>query len=428
MPLPPRHGWNRRSFMKVTGGGLVAASSGLVLPRSARAVSQDGLKFIFVVNYGGWDITRVFAREFDNPLVDMESDAETTTIGDLGFVDHESRPAVRSFFQRHYQRSLVLNGILVSSIAHENCMRITMTGSTAQDAPDWPAILGGTMATSFALPHVVIAGPSYPGEFGAFVTRTGSSGQLEGLLSGSILEWSDTPVGAPDWRAEDTMDSYLSRRAAAYADGRAADGGRAAQLSEAFARAAERGRSLKDLTDVVEWAGGTAFGQQVELSVDLLKLGVARCVTISSGYSWDTHTDNDSVQSSNFQNLFTELGGLMDMLQATPGEHGGSLADETLVVVCSEMGRTPALNATEGKDHWPYSSALLVGPNITGNRVVGGFDSYFYGQALDLESGEPDDDGTLLSADVFGATLLALAGLDPQDYRSGVSPLAAVMG
>ncbi len=419
--------WNRRSFIKATGGGLAVASSGLIPPRLARAGAGNGKKFIFVVNYGGWDITRVFANEFSNPLVDMEPSAGSSSVGDLTFVDHADRPAVRTFFERNGASSLVLNGILVQSVAHENCMRICLTGSTAQDAPGWPAILAGEDAAGFPLPHVVVAGPSYPGEFGAYVTRTGSSGQLEGLLSGGILDWSDTPVSGPDWRAEDVMDSYLSRRAAAFADGRAAAGGRSAELAEAFARAAERGRSLKDLLHVVDWSGGTSFGQQLELAVDLLQLDVSRCVTVATGYGWDTHSNNDAAQSSNFQNLFDGLVELMDRLRATPGEDGGSMADETVVVVCSEMGRTPALNATDGKDHWPYTSALLVGPGITGGRVVGGFDSYFYGRNIDLASGDLHEDGALLSADVFGATLLALAGIDPQDYRSGVSPITGVL-
>ncbi len=421
---------DRRRFIELSGAGAALASSGLWVPRTARAELADpsGLKFIFVVNYGGWDITRVFANEFDNPLVDMESDAGTSSVGDLSFVDHDARPSVADFFDRNGDRSLILNGILVQSIAHENCMRICLTGSTAQDAPGWPAILAGNLATAFPLPHLVVAGPSYPGQFGAFVTRTGSSGQLEGLLSGSILDWSDTPVSAPEWRAEDIMDSYMSRRAAAFADGKLAAGGHAADLADAFARASERGRSLKDLLGVVEWAGGTSFSQQLDLAVDLLQLQVSRCVTVATGYSWDTHTNNDATQSSNFENLFGGLVDLMDKLRATPGTGtGNSLADETVLVVCSEMGRTPALNSSSGKDHWPYTSALICGPGVTGGRVVGGFDSYFYGRSVDLATGDIDDDGTLLSADVFGATLLQLAGIDPQDYRSGVSPMTGVL-
>ena len=32
-----------------------------------------------------------------------------------------------------------------------------------------------------------------------------------------------------------------------------------------------------------------------------------------------------------------------------------------MVVVVSEMSRTPVMNSDNGKDHWSYTSALLFG-------------------------------------------------------------------
>jgi hypothetical protein len=51
------------------------------------------------------------------------------------------------------------------------------------------------------------------------------------------------------------------------------------------------------------------------------------------------------------------------------------LLDETLVVVCGEFGRTPKINATEGRDHWgPCQSVLLAGGGIRGAQVYGSSD------------------------------------------------------
>ena len=55
----------------------------------------------------------------------------------------------------------------------------------------------------------------------------GTSGQLEALLDGSVVEWSDMQTKAPAVRAEDRMDSYMLRRATAAVEG--------AQLPEAKA-------------------------------------------------------------------------------------------------------------------------------------------------------------------------------------------------
>jgi uncharacterized protein (DUF1501 family) len=202
-----------------------------------------------------------------------------------------------------------------------------------------------------------------------------------------------------------------------------ADLAREADLQQAYQSALERAGALKQLQGVVDWSGGTSFPEQIRLGVDALALGISRCVTITySSYGWDTHTDNDDDQSRNFEDLFSGLRDLMDRLATTSGV-SGTLADETVVVVLSEMGRTPQLNEAGGKDHWPYTAALVVGPGIDGGRSVGGYDAYYYGQPLDLGTGEVDDGGRDLSTDVFGATLLTLAGLDSEEWLPGVGVL-----
>ena len=95
---------------------------------------------------------------------------------------------------------------------------------------------------------------------------------------------------------------------------------------------------------------------------------------------------------------------------------GESLADVTHVVVLSEMGRTPQYNATNGRDHWPYTSALIIGPNVTGNRTIGGFNDLYGGIGVDLASGELDQNAPGIDAKALGSTLLALGDVDPAAY------------
>lgn len=417
---------SRRHLLRFGAAGAIAP---MVLP-IRRALALDAapanLKFIYVVNYGGWDPTRVFATEFDNPNVDMERSADLATIGNIQFADHGDRPSVRRFFENNYQRSLLVNGVLVPSIAHENCLKWQMTGTTAEGSSDWPAILAAARAGEFAIPHMVVGGPSFPGELGGVVTRTGSSGQLSGLLDGSILDLSDVPASGPTARAEDVMDRYLQRRAAA------------ARASAATARdqlllgdydgALGQALSLKNLQGVIDFGSAASFGAQIRLGVDALAQGVSRCVTVAfSYYSWDTHVANDLYQSLNFEMLFSGLNDLMERLAALPGDGGGTLADETMVVVLSEMGRTPQLNAGDGKDHWPYTSVLFAGPGITANRVVGGFDQLYYGEPVDPTTGEVTDTGVQLSSSALGATLLELCGIDSADYLTGTTPMPGVL-
>jgi uncharacterized protein (DUF1501 family) len=302
-----------------------------------------------------------------------------------------------------------------------------LTGSSATGRSDWPAIVASAQATAFPLPHIVVAGPSFPGSLGGVVSRTGNSGQLEALLDGSIAEWSDVPVGTPSGRAQDIMDRYLERRAEAVDFSAQLD--REKEFAANFKTAHERSQSLKGLLGVMDFGNGSSFSNQSRLAVDTLALGISRCATINFRQeSWDTHTDNDRLQSTNFQGLFLGLQNLMQRLSTTTGPDGKSLDEDTVVVVLSEMGRTPQLNEEEGKDHWPFTACMVVGNGITGNRVVGAYDNYYYGELLDFASGEVDrKSGMSLTSASLGATLLNLADVDHKEFMPGISSIPGLL-
>lgn len=416
---------SRRSLLRTA--PLALAAAGLA-PRAARAASAGDTKFVFVFAPGGWDPTRVFADGFDNSNVDMEAAAERGTAGNIDFVDHEARPSVRAFLDAWHANTVVFNGVMVRSIAHEICTMIAMTGTTSGLTPDWPAILASRDRDRFTLPHLVLGGPSFPGDLGVAVSRTGSSGQLENLVSGGSRTMADVVTGGPNAPAESLLDRYMARRAAA----RAASATSAidAALAEQYEIATRHAADLKDLQWVMDFTGGVDVADQGQVAVDALSLGVSRCVTLASAgqvLGWDTHANNDDQQSALWETLFAGLGQLMAALAATPGTTEPTLADETVLVVLSEMGRTPQLNAFDGKDHWPYTSAMIVGPNVVGDRVIGGFDANFYGKTVDAITGELDPDGAILSAESLGATLLAMADIDPLDYVDGVDPIMGVL-
>jgi uncharacterized protein (DUF1501 family) len=401
----------RRQFL---GSALAGLGVGLA-PRVARAaVSGGDLRFVFVLAYGGWDPTRVFVPAFGFDHVDMEPDAGSATAGGLTYVDHAERPSVRAFLDDWHASTLFMNGILVPSVAHPASLRRLLTGATADGISDWPARIAAAKAASFTLPHVVISGPSYPGILGEVVTRTGTSGQLAALLAGDVAENADIPIAAPTPAAEARIDRYLDARTAELLA--RATNARDQTLLTAIASGLTRGAGLKASRDTVDWASTTSFSEQAALAVDILAMDVARCVTLAyDGELWDSHTSNDWNQTRNFEGLFAELRLLMEGLATTPGSLGGTLADQTVVVVLSEMGRAPLLNGSEGKDHWPYTSAMIVGPAFTGDRVVGGWDDNFFGLDLDLATGEPSASGSLVGSEGLGATLLASADVDPED-------------
>ena len=423
---------NRRELLKASLGSAALLGAGLPLRSARAAVSGADLKFVFVFNNGGWDPTRVFAAEFSNNNVAMEAGAGPLSARGLTWVSHPDRPGVDAFFSSYADRALIVNGMLVRSISHEICTMLALTGSTSGFAPDWPALLAAAASDRYTLPHLVLGGPSFPGDLGVAVARAGNNGQLEGLLSGSIVGLSDQPTLGLSQPMQGTIDHYLERRAAARVAGQ---GGTAdARMATAYQQALQKAVDLKDYRYVMDFTGGTTLESQAAVAADALSVGLSRCVTMgypgpSGGLGWDSHADNDAAQSPLFEGLFVGLGQLMSRLSNTPGTVAPTLADETVVVVLSEMGRTAQLNGTNGKDHWPYTSALLLGPGLTTGRVVGGFDAGYYGQGVDLESAEVDASGAgrYLSAESLGAALLAMADIDPAEHIMDADPLLGIL-
>ncbi|GDX83899.1 hypothetical protein LBMAG42_57100 [Deltaproteobacteria bacterium] len=362
----------------LTPAALAALAAGVAMPTRARAASPADRKFIFVFARGGWDPTRVFADGFDKRAVSMDEGAERGSVGGLAFVDHPDRPSVRSFFEANASRTVVLQGLLVRSIAHDICTRVSMTGTTSGSAPDWAAVIANSARDRYVLPHMVLAGPSFPGSLGVAVARTGSAGAL-------------------------TAD---------------------------YATSLAHARELKDLQWRMDFGAGGTLASQSAVAVDALSLGVTRCVTLQANggaTGWDTHARNDEQQSPLWEGLFAGLGQLQAMLEAAPGTTQPTLADETVVIVLSEMGRTPMLNAFLGKDHWPYTSAMVFGDGVVGGRNIGGWDENWYGRTVDPASGELCDDGAVLSSESLGATLFTLADLDPASVVSGVSAIEGMI-
>ena len=417
---------NRRRFLKNTAIGLTT----LALPGgrvwASGRVPAD-MKLVVVFAPGGWDPTRVLFSDFAlSHIVDFEVGAEVSTAGNIPFVDHPDRPTVRAFIQDNHHRMLVCNGVMVRSIAHDICTSIAMTGTTTGALPDWPAIIGAHSAEKYALPHLVLRGPSFAGEHVGIVARAGESGQLDGLLSGDILEASDVPVGHFSGGARRVLDRYLSRRAAARVGSSVT--GVDADLAAAFEEATERSGALKDYQERMDFRTSSDLTQQAEVGVNALAVGLSRCVTLGHDGMWDTHVNNDSYQSPLWEDLFGGLSQLMAALDSAPGTVGPTLADQTVVMVLSEMGRAPQLNSSLGKDHWPYTSMMLLGPGLTSDRVVGGLDGGYMGEHIQFSDGEIDAGGELLTVEALGATLLEVMGLDPAEYISHTSSIAGLLG
>ena len=149
--------------------------------------------------------------------------------------------------------------------------------------------------------------------------------------------------------------------------------------------------------------GRTKLGQSMLLSRRLVESGV-RFVTVYDGQyngqeaNWDAH-------SNVFGRLKNDLIPPADRAFATLIEDltDRGLLDETLVIAMGEFGRTPKINASAGRDHWPNCySVILAGGGIHGGITFG---------SSDKQGAYPDTDP--VSPADLAATLFHRFGLDP---------------
>ncbi|MGH1341808.1 MAG: DUF1501 domain-containing protein [Nannocystales bacterium] len=181
---------------------------------------------------------------------------------------------------------------------------------------------------------------------------------------------------------------------------------------------------------------GAAWNDQFDLALKLFKSDMSSAVSIETlgidGFYFDTHDGAEGAQQQFLQGrvVLEQVARLLHEMDATEVEPGRSLLDDTLVVVFSEFSRTWPGTAC---DHWPFTSVVLAGGGVRGNRQLGNFD-------LEVESPSPIGVPTPLiseggdaiermprSADVVW-TALQLMGIEDVFVPGGVGEIVGVRG
>jgi uncharacterized protein (DUF1501 family) len=152
--------------------------------------------------------------------------------------------------------------------------------------------------------------------------------------------------------------------------------------------------------------GRTGVGQGCLLARRLIESGTRLATVFHGGY--DTHREHEKgVQKITpaFDQAFPTL--LEDL------EQRGLLAT-TLVLVIGDFGRTPNINFSGGRDHWPRGfSVALAGAGIRGGVVIG---------RTNAQAGEPAD--RPVTIEDLGATVYKALGIEAQkEYRANGRPV-----
>jgi hypothetical protein len=123
----------------------------------------------------------------------------------------------------------------------------------------------------------------------------------------------------------------------------------------------------KELEAVRRAYGDSTFGRGCLVARRLIETGV-RCVQVSL-LSFDSHEQNFDKHRGNAAILDPAFTTLLRELRER------DLFQSTVILCTGEFGRTPRINARDGRDHWPGGfSCLLGGGGLRGGVLIGGTD------------------------------------------------------
>jgi uncharacterized protein (DUF1501 family) len=261
--------------------------------------------------------------------------------------------------------------------------------------------LGGWTSARLADAHaelpafVSIGGPSFGAGFlgiqnGPFVLQKGGAPPPEVALPAGV----DRARFGRRLAALDAMDARFARSTGeAKVEGRRQVYAKAVRLMDSPKIDAF---DISSETDAARKAyGDTDFGRGCLVARRLVERGVKFVEVVLDG--WDTHQNDFDRTQKLMATLDPAIAALLDDLGAR------HMLGSTLVACMGEFGRTPRINANDGRDHWPGAwSAVLAGGGVRGGVV----------------HGATDDDGAKVAGPPTAvpdllATMATLLGMDP---------------
>lgn len=412
---------NRRDLLKIAGLQAFSFAGLSALPKFAFADGEsyayDGPLFLSIHAGGGWDPT-----SFCDPKGRLNEQSPDPV--NHYFIDQIRSPSVSSpikwapmgqneaFFQAHYDKMLVINGVDTYTNNHSTGTRYVNSGELNEGHPAFAAMLAAVKGPN--LPMAFITNGGYDVTRG--ITPRSRLGQL-----GIVAKIAEPNKDGERFYHPETVLSQLEAFRQSRVDQKIATQG-LPRLQDSLNKIAESrsGRNeLKRLTQNLPNLNQfrTSIGQQGAIALAGYRSGVTISATLSEG-GFDTHGQHDTNQSNALNRL---TAGVMELW--TEIERQG-MEDRVLIMISSDFGRTPRYNEGNGKDHWPITSVIFMGAGIQGNRVIGGSDDQFRALSYNLDTLERDENGVHIEPKHIHQALRQHFGIDQQPVSASY-PLTA---
>ena len=384
----------RRDFLKLcnlAGLGFAAPItwSSLVTAKETddESAGYGGPYFVVFNASGGWDTTYMMDPKGVEGINRLYQHDEILTEGAHRFAPiakHvQQGMSNEDFFKKYGKELLTLNGLDFSVNNHTPGARYMATGKLdSLSYPTFPALVAACRGAEAPLAFLTFGNYSATGNLVPM-------SRVPYLQSLGLLAMADSVGGQPlhpyhDPFVVDRIERTLEQQFEA-------------RVSETRLPRVERSQSTlysaqvnsKSLKRVVPFIpkemARERLSQQADIALASFKAGVCVSANLSIG-QFDSHNNNDPDQMKLIPEL---LAGIDYILRKAEDLQ---IRDKLIVIMQSEMGRTPNYNNGNGKDHWSIGSVMFIGPGITGNRVIGATDEHQFLVPVDPETLATDKD------------------------------------
>lgn len=399
----------RRDFLKYcafAGLGL-ALPSRLPLTRGEekRDVGYEGPYYVVFNASGGWDTTYLMDPKGINEINRLYKEGDILTQGAHKYApikQHTQGGMCNEDFYAEFGRELfTFNGLDYSVNNHSPGARYMATGKLDSLAyPTFAALVAACRGATCPLAYLTFGNYSATGSLVA-MSRVPYLPSLQKIANADSIEGNE--------RAPYHDKFVLDRVEQALADQHESGGGRLprADRGENMLYAAQvNSKALARVTQYIpKNSPKERLSQQAEIALASFKAGVCVSANLTIG-QFDSHANNDPDQMK----LIPEfLAGIAYVLRRAEEL---KIRDELVVIIQSEMGRTPTYNNGNGKDHWSIGSAMFIGPGIRGDRVIGATDEKQFAVPLDPASLQTDaEKGVRIRPEHIHESLRELAGI-----------------
>lgn len=365
------HAVGRRQFMGefLTGAGTIAGTSLFSHPIGAGEIARQSRSVVVVFLNGG-----ISQFESWDPKSDLETGGPFRSIATSVPGIHVSELLPRTAQQMHHMA--LVRSVSTDLDDHGLANNLVRSGRMTRSATEYPE-LGAVVARGLERPDFPLPGhittmvggvggrannAAYLGPRYASVAVGAEKG---GIVNTQLPEGMTVTVDSRrhDWRRF-VNSRHRSRVQSAEMDAYT-------QTYEQALRLMER-RELFDISqesETVQQAyGKSEFGKQLLLARRLVEQEVPFIEIQHAG--WDFHHNNFEFHLhyvADFDGPFAHF--LTDLEQR-------ALLERTLVIVMTEFGRTPSINAGYGRDHYPKAwSIAAAGCGIQHGAVIGSTDA-----------------------------------------------------